>query len=59
MDLGPHASYIWASYAIYAVVLAALVLWIVWDGARLKRRLAALEAQGVSRRSKRTSAKDN
>lgn len=56
MDLGPHAVFIWASYAIYAVVLAGVIGWLVWDGARLKARLADLEARGVSRRSR--SAKE-
>lgn len=51
-DLGPHAAFIWASYAIYAVVLAGIICWLVWDGSRLKARLADLEARGVSRRSK-------
>lgn len=52
IDLGPHAAFIWASYAIYAVVLAGVIGWLVWDGARLKARLADLEARGVSRRSR-------
>jgi heme exporter protein D len=52
IDLGPHAAFIWASYAIYAAVLAGVIGWLVWDGARLKSRLAELEARGVSRRSR-------
>lgn len=52
IDLGPHAAFIWASYAIYAVVLAGVIGWLVWDGSRLKARLADLEARGVSRRSR-------
>ncbi len=55
IDLGPHAAFIWASYAIYAVVLAGVIGWLVWDGARLKARLADLEARGVSRRSRATA----
>ena len=50
--LGPHAAFIWASYAIYALVLAGVIGWLVWDGARIKARLAELEARGVSRRSR-------
>jgi heme exporter protein D len=57
VDLGPHAAFIWASYAIYAVVLVALIGWLVWDGARIKQQLSDLEARGVSRRS-RVSAKE-
>ena len=55
IDLGPHAAFIWASYVIYAVVLAGLVGWLVWDGARIKARLGDLEARGVSRRSRAAS----
>lgn len=56
MDLGPHAAFIWASYAIYAAVLVALIGWLVWDGARIQQQLADLEARGVSRRSRSGSA---
>jgi heme exporter protein D len=52
MDLGPHAAFIWASYAVYAVVLAALIGWLVWDGRRINSRLAELESRGVARRSR-------
>jgi heme exporter protein D len=50
-DLGPHAAYIWASYAIVAIVLAALVGWLVVDGRRQQRLLDELDARGVKRRS--------
>lgn len=53
MDLGPHAAYIWASYGIFCVVMAALVIWLVLDGARHERRLADLERRGAGRRSAR------
>lgn len=52
MNLGPHAAFIWASYAIFFVVLSALILWLLWNGAELKKKLSALEGRGVSRRSK-------
>lgn len=52
MDLGPHAAFIWASYAVYAVVLAVLIGWLVWDGRRIRSRLAELEARGVARRAR-------
>ena len=52
IDLGPHAAFIWASYAIYGIVLAGLIGWLVWDGARLKSRLQDLEARGMKRRSR-------
>lgn len=51
LDLGPHAAFIWASYAIVALVLAGLILWLIIDGRRQTRALAELEARGVRRRS--------
>jgi heme exporter protein D len=45
--------HIYASYALTALVLAALVLWLVYDGRRQNRALADLEARGVKRRSER------
>jgi heme exporter protein D len=52
LDLGPHAAYIWASYAIVAVVLAALAAWLVADGRQQQRLLDELDARGVKRRSR-------
>ena len=54
-DLGKHAVFIWSSYGVVLVVLAALVAWLINDGLRLRRRLAELEAQGVTRRSRSSS----
>lgn len=56
MDLGPHAAFIWASYAAEALVLGALIGWLLYDGQRQKRRLAELDARGVTRRG--SSKKD-
>ena len=56
MDLGPHAAFIWASYAAEAIVLAALIGWLLYDGSRQKRQLANLERRGVTRRSSSTPA---
>ncbi len=53
MDLGPHATYIIASYAVMAIVLIALVVWLVFDGANQKRLLDDLERRGARRRSRR------
>ena len=53
MDLGPHAAFIWAAYATVAVVLAALVAWLVLDGRRQQQLVDELEARGVRRRSDR------
>jgi heme exporter protein D len=53
MDVGPHAAFIWASYATVAVVLAALVGWLILDGRRQQRLIDELESRGVRRRSSR------
>jgi heme exporter protein D len=59
MDLGPHAAFIWASYAAETIVLAALIGWLLYDGSRQKRQLADLERRGVTRRgSSAAPAKD-
>jgi heme exporter protein D len=51
MDLGPHAAFIWASYSIVVLVMAALVAWLNIDGRRQQRLIDELEARGVRRRS--------
>jgi heme exporter protein D len=53
VDLGPHAVYVWASYAVVAVGLAALALWLVFDGRRQQRLIDELDKRGVRRRSDR------
>jgi heme exporter protein D len=52
MDLGPHAVFIWSSYALTAAVIAALVAWLTADARRYTRRLQDLESRGVRRRSR-------
>jgi heme exporter protein D len=54
MDLGPHAPFIWVAYLAMALILAALIGWLFYDGARQSRALADLEARGVKRRSERS-----
>ncbi len=54
-SLGPHADFIIASYAVTALVIAALVGWIAADCAAQRRVLADLEERGVTRRSRRAS----
>lgn len=52
MDLGPHAAFIIASYAIVAIVMIGLLAWLILDGRRQQRTLDELEARGVRRRSR-------
>jgi heme exporter protein D len=51
MDLGPHAAFIWISYAAVAITIAALIAWLVADGRRQAADLEALESRGIRRRS--------
>ena len=51
MDLGPYAAFILASYGVAALVVAALVAWVLIDIAAQRRVLRDLEARGISRRS--------
>jgi heme exporter protein D len=44
-DLGPHAAFIWSSYALTAVVLVGLVGWLIFDGKRQAALLATFEAR--------------
>jgi heme exporter protein D len=55
IDLGPHAAFIWISYAATAVVIAALIGWLFADGQRQQAALKDLEARGVRRRTARTN----
>ncbi|MBN8935881.1 MAG: heme exporter protein CcmD, partial [Rhizobiales bacterium] len=51
LNLGPHADFIIAAYAIAVLVVALLVGWVAIDHQVQKRRLASLEARGIARRS--------
>jgi heme exporter protein D len=53
LNLGPHADFIIAAYAIAVLVVALLVGWVAIDHQVQKRRLASLEARGIGRRSDR------
>ena len=55
MDLGPHAAFIVGAYAVAALIVAGLVLWVLVDQRRQRRILRDLELRGVSRRSERAS----
>jgi heme exporter protein D len=51
MDLGPHAGFIIAAYAVALAVVAGLIAWIVLDHRAQTRILEDLERAGVTRRS--------
>ena len=55
MNLGPHADFIVAAYAVAALVVVLLIGWIAIDHCVQRRRVAQLESQGVTRRSVQTS----
>jgi len=51
MNLGPHAAFIIACYAVAVVVIGALIGWVIVDYKSQMRTLMDLEARGVTRRS--------
>jgi len=51
MDLGPHATFIVASYAAGGFILAILIGWIAAENRALRRTLADFESRGITRRS--------
>jgi heme exporter protein D len=55
--MSAHAIYVTAAYAASAIVLAALIGWILLDGRARRRDLAELEAEGIRRRSESARAK--
>jgi heme exporter protein D len=55
MNLGAHADFIIAAYAIAALVVIGLIVWVELDNRAQRRQLAKLHAQGVTRRSGKTA----
>ena len=53
MSLGPYTSFITTSYALVAIVVLLLIVWIVFDYRTQQARLRELEASGITRRSGR------
>jgi heme exporter protein D len=53
MDLGPHAAFIVAAYAVAILIVAALIAWVLIDQRRQRQLLSDLEARGITRRSGR------
>ena len=51
MDLGPHAAFIVAAYAAAVIVLGSMIAWVLLDYRSQRRKLAGLEARGMTRRS--------
>ncbi len=58
MDLGPHAAFIWISYAAVTLVISALVAWLWIDARRQSAALQDLEARGITRRSASVTSKE-
>ena len=54
MNLGPHADFIIAAYAVAALVVIGLIAWVEFDNRALRRRLSNLHAQGATHRSGQT-----
>ena len=46
-----HAPFILATYLGVALLLAAMIAYVIWDARRVARRLQALEERGIRRRS--------
>jgi heme exporter protein D len=53
MSLGPYTTFITTSYAVVAVVVLFLIIWIAIDYHTQRARLRELEAGGITRRSGR------
>jgi heme exporter protein D len=51
MNLGPHADFIIAAYAVTLFVVAALLAWVLLDYLMQRRILDDLEERGINRRS--------
>ncbi|WP_295559121.1 heme exporter protein CcmD [uncultured Hyphomicrobium sp.] len=51
MDLGPHAAFIWASYAAFVAIVGALIGWTFFDGRRQAAALQDADRRGLKRRS--------
>lgn len=53
MSLGPYTSFITTSYALVALVVLLLIVWIAMDYRTQQARLRELDASGITRRSGR------
>ncbi len=46
-----HVAFVSISYAVTAIVILAMIVWVVLDQRARKAELADLEARGIRRRS--------
>jgi len=51
MDLGPHAVFIVWAYLGVGICTLLLIAFTIFDSRRIRKRLAALDARGIRRRS--------
>jgi heme exporter protein D len=51
IELGPYADYILWAYAGVALLVLALIGWVVYDARRVASKLKSLEERGIRRRS--------
>jgi heme exporter protein D len=51
MGTTAHIDFIAAAYAAAAIVIGALLLWVMTDHRMQQRKIAELEMQGMTRRS--------
>jgi heme exporter protein D len=56
MTLGQHANFIVTAYAIAAIVVVALIGWVIADYRRQRAILRDLERSGLTRRSARQAS---
>jgi heme exporter protein D len=56
MDLGQHANFILAAYAAAILIIGGLIAWVLLDYRAQLRKLADMNARGVTRRSEQTRA---
>ena len=59
IDLGPHADFIVAAYAVGFVIIVGLIAWVRHDYRAQRRRLAELEQSGATRRSQRAAGRSS
>jgi heme exporter protein D len=53
MNPGPHMTFIVSAYAVAALIVIAMIVWVMLDYRRQLRMLAELESRGITRRSER------